>query len=560
MSYHPDRPLIVQGDHTLLLEAHNPLFEEARAAIAPFAELESAPEHIHTYRMHALSLWNAAAAGMRRDEVEATLERFGKYPVPEAVRVAIRDAFARYGQLVLLDEDEDTLRLEARDDAIAARLAGDKRLRAMLTPAGRNAFRLPRALRGEIKHALIRVGYPVDDRARMEDAPGVSLALRETTAGDGRPFALRDYQEEAARAFLEAGAHGVVVLACGAGKTVVGMAVMARLGMRTLIITPNTASAHQWRAELLDKTTLEASLIGEYAGATKEIRPVTIATYQMLTWREHRDADMPHLELITGHPWGLIIFDEVHVLPAPVFRAVSAIQARRRLGLTATLVREDGLERDVFSLIGPKRYELPWKELEAAGHIAQAHCIEVRVPMSDDDRMAHAMAEDRRVAYRIAAENPRKLEAARAIIERHAGAGILVIGQYVKQLQTLARALEAPLITGRMGHAERDRLYAAFRAGELRLLVVSKVANYAIDLPDASVAIQVSGAFGSRQEEAQRLGRILRPKGGPSFFYTLVSDDSEELRFAAKRQRFLAEQGYDYMIEDWDGGAHGRRA
>jgi len=343
----------------------------------------------------------------------------------------------------------------------------------------------------------------------------------------------------------------VIVLACGSGKTIVGMGVMSRIGMNTLIITPNTAAAHQWRAELLDKTFLDETQLGEYTGTRKDIQPVTIATYQMLTWRPEKDGDMPHMELITNHEWGLIIFDEVHVLPAPVFRAVSEIQARRRLGLTATLIREDGLEKDVFSLIGPKRYDLPWRELEQTGHIAEAHCVEIRVPMSQDAHFAHAVAEDRRLAYRIAAENKLKDSVAQALIEKHDGEGILVIGQYIKQLQRIAEILGAPVITGRMSSSERERLYAAFRAGDLRLLVVSRVANYAIDLPDASVAIQISGSFGSRQEEAQRLGRILRPKNGPAFFYTLVSDDSEELRFAANRQRFLAEQGYDYIIEDW---------
>ncbi|MDX8402711.1 MAG: helicase-associated domain-containing protein [Mariprofundaceae bacterium] len=552
MSYHPERPLIVQGDHTLLLEVHNPMFEEARAAIAPFAELEKSPEHIHTYRMHPLSLWNAAAAGHALEAAESALLRYSKYPVPEHVLEEMRRAFARYGLLRLArDEAAGRLRLEVRDAAIAARLAREKTVADMLTAAGEGVFTLPESLRGEIKHALIRLGFPVDDQAGMQDGARLEIALRDHCAATGAPFSLRDYQRQAADAFLDSGAHGVVALACGAGKTVIGLGVMAALGMRTLIITPNTASAHQWKAELLDKTTLDAACIGEYTGKTKEVRPVTVATYQMLTWRAGKDEAMPHLDLITGHDWGLIIFDEVHVLPAPVFRAVAGIQARRRLGLTATLVREDGLEKDVFSLIGPKRFDMPWKALEASGHIAEAHCIEVRVPMSAEDRMAHAVAEDRRVACRIAAENPRKLDAARAVLARHEGAGTLIIGQYLKQLERFARAFGAPLITGRMSHDERDRLYAAFRAGELRLLVVSKVANYAIDLPDASVAIQVSGAFGSRQEEAQRLGRILRPKGGPSFFYSLVSEDSEELRFAAKRQRFLAEQGYDYLIEDW---------
>jgi len=333
---------------------------------------------------------------------------------------------------------------------------------------------------------------------------------------------------------------------------VVGMATMARIGMTTLIITPNTAAAHQWHAELLDKTHIDAADLGEFTSARKDILPVTIATYQMLTYRSRKDDEMPNMDLITTHDWGLIIFDEVHVLPAPVFRAVSDIQARRRLGLTATLIREDGLEKDVFSLIGPKRYDLPWRELEASGHIAEAHCVEIRVPMSKDDHMAHAVADDKRKAYRIAAENKVKDTVAQALIEKHDGEGILVIGQYIKQLERIAASLGAPVITGRMSSKERERLYAAFRAGDIRLLVVSKVANYAIDLPDASIAIQISGAFGSRQEEAQRLGRILRPKGGPAYFYTLVSDDSEELKFAINRQRFLAEQGYDYLIEDWE--------
>ena len=552
MSYHPERPLIVQGDHSLLLETHNPEFTAARDAIAPFAELEKSPEHIHTYRINPLSLWNAAAAGHGLDDCVAALRRYSKYAVPENVLEEMRRTFSRYGLLVLEPGDGGALRLRVEDPFIAARIAGEKGLKGYIVghPSD-DVFVIDPEQRGAIKHALIRLGLPVEDRAGFVDAPSINIGLRERTASDGQPFTLRDYQQQAVDAFVASGSHGVVVLACGAGKTVVGMAAMSRIGLQTLVITPNTAAAHQWQAELLDKTTIDERLIGEYTGRRKEIRPVTIATYQMLTWRPESGSVMPHMELITRHEWGLIIFDEVHVLPAPVFRAVAGIQARRRLGLTATLVREDGLECDVFSLIGPKRYDLPWRELERCGHIAEAHCIEIRVPLPEADRFAHATAEDRRQAYRIAAENRIKDEVAKALIEKHQGEGILVIGQYIEQLRRLARRLGAPLISGRMSAAERERLYAAFRAGDLRLLVVSKVANYAIDLPDASVAIQVSGAFGSRQEEAQRLGRILRPKGGPSFFYTLVSDDSEELRFAGKRQRFLTEQGYDYLIEDW---------
>jgi len=556
MTYHPERPLIVQGDHSLLLETHNPQFAAARDAIAPFAELEKSPEHIHSYRIHPLSLWNAAAAGHTLEEAEAALQQFSKYAIPANVLEEMRHTFARYGQLVLTKDNELTLRLTISDPFIAAQVAREKSLAGKFKQQiADNIFLVDPARRGSLKHALIKLGFPVNDQAGFIDAPQLDLTLRTHTLTDGHVFELRDYQHKAIDAFVAAGSHGVVVLACGSGKTIVGMGIMSRTAMNTLIITPNTAAAHQWRAELLDKTYLDETQLGEYTGARKDIQPVTIATYQMLTYRPEKDGDMPHMELITGHEWGLIIFDEVHVLPAPVFRAVSEIQARRRLGLTATLIREDGLEKDVFSLIGPKRYDLPWRDLEQSGHIAEAHCIEIRVPMSEDDHFAHALAEDRRKAYRIAAENKVKDSVARALIEKHDGEGILVIGQYIKQLERIAETLGAPVITGRMSSTERERLYAAFRAAELRLLVVSKVANYAIDLPDASVAIQISGSFGSRQEEAQRLGRILRPKGGPAFFYTLVSDDSEELRFAANRQRFLAEQGYDYMIEDWQSPA-----
>ncbi|MDQ6996327.1 MAG: helicase-associated domain-containing protein [Mariprofundus sp.] len=552
MTYHPERPLIVQGDHSLLLETHNPQFNEARDAISPFAELEKSPEHIHSYRLHPLSLWNAAAAGHTLEEAEAALHNFSKYAIPDNVLEEMRRTFARYGQLVLTKDDEQTLRLTISDPFIAAQVAKEKSLEDKIRQQiDDNIFLIDTAQRGILKHALIKLGFPVDDQAGFRDASALDLTMRTRSLSEDKAFELRDYQHQAVESFVASGSHGVIVLACGSGKTIVGMATMARIAMHTLIITPNTAAAHQWHAELLDKTNLDATALGEFTSSRKAIQPVTIATYQMLTYRNRKDGDMPNMSLITQHDWGLIIFDEVHVLPAPVFRAVSEIQARRRLGLTATLIREDGLEKDVFSLIGPKRYDLPWRELEQSGHIAEAHCIEIRVPMSQDDHFAHAIAEDRRKAYRIGAENKIKDTVAQALIEKHDGEGILVIGQYIKQLTRIAETLGAPVITGRMSSAERERLYAAFRAGELRLLVVSKVANYAIDLPDASVAIQISGAFGSRQEEAQRLGRILRPKGGPAYFYTLVSDDSEELKFATNRQRFLAEQGYDYLIEDW---------
>jgi len=554
MSYHPERPLIVQGDHSLLLETHNPQFNAARDAISPFAELEKSPEHIHSYRLNPLSLWNAAAAGHTLQEAEAALHDYSKYAIPANVLEEMRRTFARYGQLILSKDDEQTLRLTISDPFIAAQVAKEKSLSDKIRQQiADDTFLIDPAQRGLLKHALIKLGFPVDDQAGFKDAGQFDLNLRSQTLSGAQPLQLRDYQHKAVESFVASGSHGVIVLACGAGKTIVGMATMARIGMTTLIVTPNTAAAHQWHAELLDKTNIETDDLGEFTSSRKEILPVTIATYQMLTYRNRKNDEMPNMDLITKHDWGLIIFDEVHVLPAPVFRAVSEIQARRRLGLTATLIREDGLEKDVFSLIGPKRYDLPWRELEASGHIAEAHCIEIRVPMSKDDHFAHAIAEDKRKAYRIGAENKVKDTVAQALIEKHEGQGILVIGQYIKQLTRIAEHLGAPVITGRMSSAERERLYAAFRAGDIRLLVVSKVANYAIDLPDASIAIQISGAFGSRQEEAQRLGRILRPKGGPAYFYTLVSAESEELKFAVNRQRFLAEQGYDYMIEDWGG-------
>ena len=552
MSYNPERPMIVQGDHSLLLETHNNRFHEARDAISPFAELEKSQEHIHSYRLNPLSLWNAAAAGHTLEEAEAALLNHSKYTVPPNVLEELRRTFARYGQLILTKDNEAILRLTVTDPFIAAQISRDAKLAPMIREQiDEDLFLIDTEQRGPLKHALIKLGFPVDDQAGFNDGAQFNFNLRSHTRSDGHACALRDYQRLAVDSFVASGSHGVIVLACGAGKTLVGMAAMARIGMNTLVITPNTAAAHQWHAEMLDKTDIDEAALGEYTGSRKEIKPVTIATYQMLTYRDQQDDEMPHMALITKQQWGLIIFDEVHVLPAPVFRAVSEIQARRRLGLTATLIREDGLERNVFSLIGPKRYDLPWRELEQSGHIAKAHCIEIRVPMRKDDHFAHATAEDRHKAYRIAAENRVKDQVAEALIEKHAGEGILVIGQYIKQLTRIAEHLGAPVITGRMSSKERERLYTAFRSGELRLLVVSKVANYAIDLPDASVAIQISGAFGSRQEEAQRLGRILRPKGGPAYFYTLVSDHSAELKFASNRQRFLAEQSYDYMIEDW---------
>jgi DNA excision repair protein ERCC-3 len=552
--YRPDNPLIAQGDRTVLLEVHSPRYQEARDALCRFAELEKSPEHVHTYRISALSLWNAAAAGHGPDEVVATLAELGKYPLPEHVATEIRDTMARHGRLRLVRDGEgDDLVLESDSELLLRQVRADRRLTDFLgSSRSLSAVSVPREHRGHVKRALTRIGYPVEDLVGYREGAPLRLAVRPTTL-EGKPFALRPYQEEAADVFWQGGSasggHGVVALPCGAGKTVVGIAVMQRVAQSCLVLVTNVTAARQWVRELLDKTTLTPADVGEYSGERKDIRPVTIATYQILTWRKARTGAFPHFALFDAQPWGLIIHDEVHLLPAPVFRMTADLQACRRLGLTATLVREDGLEEDVFSLVGPKRYDVPWRELERQGYIAEATCREVRLDLPADLRVEHAIREPR-AKYRIAAENPKKLELVELLARRHAGDLVLVIGQYLDQLRAIARLLRAPLVTGQTGNAEREDLYDRFRRGEVRLLVVSKVANFAIDLPDANVAIQVSGAFGSRQEEAQRLGRILRPKNGRAILYSLVTRDTVEQDFAMHRRLFLTEQGYTYELLD----------
>lgn len=535
-------PAIVQSDRSVLLEVAHPEFEPARRALASFAELEKSPEHVHTYRISPVSLWNAAAAGQRADEIAGTLVELSRYEVPQAVLADVRDLCGRYGRLRLVEGEGGLLLLVSDAPALLAEVARAEPVAALLRGRpGPCEATLSATARGPLKQALIELGWPVEDRAPYEDGAALALELVEQ-------LELRPYQRAAAAAFADSGA-GVVVLPCGAGKTIVGLAAMAGQGSETLIVTSNAASLSQWRAELRDKSTLDAEAVGEYSGQRKQIRPVTLTTYQMLTHRPHRDGPFPHLELFERREWGLVIYDEVHLLPAPVFRATSRIQARRRLGLTATLIREDGAEPLVFSLVGPKRYDTAWRELEDAGWIAQAECAEVRVPLGEEARMRYALA-DERERFRLASENPAKLPAVRAALARHPGAQALVIGHYLGQLERLARELGAPLITGRTARDEREELYGAFRAGEIPLLCVSKVANFALDLPSASVAVQVSGTFGSRQEEAQRLGRLLRPKQGDNraFFYTLVSHETSEQEYAHKRQLFLAEQGYRYSV------------
>jgi DNA excision repair protein ERCC-3 len=535
-------PAIVQSDRSILLEVAHPDFEAARRALAAFAELEKSPEHIHTYRISAVSLWNAAAAGVRADEIARTLVELSRYEVPQAVLADVRDLCARYGRLRLVQGEAGLLRLEADEPALLAEVARAapvaELLRGRLSPV---AATLAAAARGPLKQVLIKLGWPVEDLAPYEDGDALELGLREE-------LELRPYQRDAVGAFAAAGA-GVIVLPCGAGKTIVGLAAIAGQGAETLIVTSNSASLSQWRTELIAKTTLAPEAIGEYSGQAKRIAPVTLTTYQMLTHRPRRDGGFPHLDLFERREWGLVIYDEVHLLPAPVFRATGRIQARRRLGLTATLIREDGAEPLVFSLVGPKRYDTAWRELEDAGWIAGAECAEVRVPLPAQERMNYAAA-DERDRFRLASENAAKDELVAKLLGRHRGAQALVIGYYLGQLRRIADRLGAPLVTGKTPRHEREALFERFRDGELAALCVSKVANFALDLPSASVAVQVSGTFGSRQEEAQRLGRLLRPKPGDNraFFYTLVSRDTCEQDYAHRRQLFLAEEGYRYTV------------
>ncbi|WP_322802286.1 DNA repair helicase XPB [Thermoflexus sp.] len=550
-------PITIQTDRTIWLETRHPEYEQARDALARFADLERSAGSIHVYRMTPLSVWNAAALGLTAEEILAGLEQFSGGHVPETLRQEIREWMARYGRFRLEMED-GRLWLVADDPALLAWAADQSVVAPFLRTAPGGSIRdrvevEPRA-RGHLKQALLYLGYPVEDAAGYIEGARLDLRLRPASRSTGEPFRLRPYQEEAVEAFLQAGS-GVVLLPCGAGKTIVGLGVMARLQTATLIIATNTVAARQWIAEILDKTDLSPDQIGEYTGHRKQIRPVTVATYQILTHRPRRDFEedllrqFPHFRLFNALDWGLIIYDEVHLLPAPVFRITAQLQARRRLGLTATLVREDGLEREVFALIGPKRYEAPWRELEARGWIAAVECHEVRVPMGPEDRLRYATAEESE-RYRLAATNRAKEPVVRQLLEKHLEDTVLIIGHYLDQLERIARAIRAPLITGRTPVVERERLFDQLRRGEIRRLVVSRVGNFAIDLPDANVLIQVSGTFGSRQEEAQRLGRILRPKrnGVLAHFYTLVSRDTVEQDYAARRQLFLTEQGYRYEI------------
>ena len=540
-----DGPLIVQSDKTLLLDIDHPMSVECRRAIAPFAELERSPEHIHTYRLTPLGLWNARAAGHDAEQVIDTLIKYSRYAVPHSILIDVAETMSRYGRLRLEMDPVHGLILITTDTAVLEEVIRAKKIAPLLgARIDAETITVLPSQRGQIKQSLLRLGWPAEDFAGYVDGQAHEISLVQ------KDWKIRPYQELAAEGFWHGGS-GVVVLPCGAGKTIVGAAAMAHAKATTLILVTNTVAARQWRDELLKRTTLNEDEIGEYSGSKKEIRPVTIATYQVMT--KKKNGVYAHLDLFDSYDWGLIIYDEVHLLPAPIFRFTADIQSRRRLGLTATLVREDGMEGEVFSLIGPKRFDVPWKEIEAQGYIAPAECIEVRVNLTETERLAYATAEPEN-RYRNCATTRTKRDVVEALVERHVDDQVLVIGQYIDQLDELSEVLGAPLIKGETPIKEREVLFNKFRTGEVKCLVVSKVANFSIDLPDATIAIQVSGAFGSRQEEAQRLGRILRPKsdGRGATFYSVISRDTIDQDFAQNRQRFLAEQGYSYKIIDAD--------
>lgn len=631
-----DTPLIVQSDRTLLLDVHHPLFEECRNDISTFCDLIKSPEHIHTYALTPISLWNAASCGIDSTTVIEKLKKWSKFPLTPSVIFFIDDISSRFGKLILCEDDreqkkqvqekpsqrtndeidkelneylkqkainskikrdlskkkregeklseeeqklldsliinttlkteddkknnkllafEEVYLLKISDSLIFRIIENHRELNSYLYKVGDGVFALRKLDRGEIKVKLIELGYPVDDQIPLKKGIPIDVKLR-TTTKSGKPFKIRDYQETAAKTLVgttEEGSsgYGTIVLPCGSGKTIIGIDILSKLATRTLIITTNVASVHQWVHELLDKTTLTSDDIGEYTGENKSAKKVTVCTYQVLTWRPDKVGPFPHFELLTKGEWGLIIYDEVHMLPAPVFKVTAELQSLHRVGLTATLVREDNKEDQVFSLVGPKRYDVPWSELEQRGYIAEAFCYEIRIPLPLDLEVPYALAKPRE-QFKIASENPRKLEIVHTLLKKHEGEFILIIGQYLSQLKIVAKELNTPIITGATSNKKRDELYAKFRKGDLKVLVVSKVANFAIDLPDASVAIQLSGTFGSRAEEAQRLGRILRPKKISSHFYSLVTQNSSEEEFALNRQKFLAEQGYKYSIEIYD--------
>lgn len=556
MHVRPDNPLIVQGDGKVLLETKHSRYEEVRDFLSRFAELETSPEHLHTYRINPLSLWNAASSGMRRDEIADGLRTFSKFDVPLNVLTQVGETIERYGLVRIVAHPEQPgklLRLEFATAYVAKLIGNEKSVAELLLEDGKRYFAIHAGHRGIFKQRMLQAGWPVEDVAGFLDGDPLDIKLRSTLRSNGQPFGLRDYQVLSADRWYQegkpSGGHGVIVLPCGAGKTIVAIKAMSLVNQHTLILATNGAAVHQWVREILDKTDLTPDQVGAYTGEIKQIRPVTVATYQILTWRSSKEAKFAHLHLFEDHNWGLIVYDEVHLLPAPVFGATADLQGRRRLGLTATLVREDGREGDVFSLVGPKRFDLGWQTLEEKGWIAEARCVEVRVGFGDALGEQYERAREGE-KFRIAATNPAKMTVLDDLVKKHKDDHTLIIGTYLDQLKDIARRFKAPLITGETPGSVREDLFGKFRDGRIKLLVVSKVANFSIDLPDANVAIQVSGSFGSRQEEAQRLGRILRPKKDGASFYSVVTRESKEQEFAMKRQLFLTEQGYRYYIQE----------
>lgn len=553
MNINTNNPIIVQSDKTLLVEVNNELYTEVRDKLSRFAEVIKSPEYIHTYKISPISLWNAATSGMSYQDIIEILEKYSKYEVPQNVIKDIEDNINKYGKIKIIREG-NSLFLISKDLYIIKEITNYESIKKYFKEKINDfKYKIDRNMRGEIKLSLIKLGYPVEDLGGYIEGNKHEMSLKKFTSL-GEPLLIRDYQKEASEIFYADGSakggSGVVVLPCGAGKTVTAMAVMDKIEEETLILTTNITAVRQWKQELIDKMNILEENIGEYSGEIKEIKPITISTYQILTHRKSKVDEFVHMNIFHEKDWGLIIYDEVHTLPAPIFRAAAEIQATRRLGLTATLVREDGKEEDVFSLIGPKKYDMPWKVLEKQGWIAEAQCTEVRVKIPEDLKMEYAVS-DSKSKFRIASENYRKIDVLKNLINEHKDDKILIIGQYIDQLNLISKELKVPIITGKTKNSEREQLFDKFRSGDITILIVSKVANFAIDLPDASVAIQVSGTFGSRQEEAQRLGRILRPKKGDNraYFYSIVTADSREQEFALKRQLFLAEQGYKYYIE-----------
>lgn len=545
-----EKPLLVQSDRTILLDLSSNDAENARLDIIPFAELVKSPEHMHTYTLSPLSLWNAISAGLSAEEIIARLRKWSRYDIDQRVLFFIEDTAGRYGSFILTEDEENTERLllKVKRKLFFMQIASSNLAKKYLKPEGEGTFSLDRLNRGKIKVELIKMGFPVDDRIPLSGGERVEIDLSGT-------FLARDYQESAVKSFLGNGesgtGFGTIVLPCGSGKTIVGILAMARLKTRTLILCPNVQSVHQWIREIRTKTNIADDMIGEYSGDVKEMKPITVSTYQILTYRKPGTEEYAHFSLLRDGRWGFIIYDEVHMLPAPVFRITAELQSIYRMGLTATLIREDGREDEVFSLVGPKRYDSPWSELAQRGYIAEAYCHEIRVPLMEEDEVGYALA-SKREKYRIASVNRRKLDIVEGLVQKHSEDSIIIIGQYIEQLEEVGKRFSWPIVTGKTSNKVRDEIYQKFRNKEIRVLIVSKVANFAIDLPDCSVAIQISGTFGSRQEEAQRLGRILRPKERPSHFYTIITEYSEEEEFAMNRQKFLSEQGYSYTLERVD--------